>query len=247
MQRRWRLVGFFLIGLAVLLAGCGEAPLMPPVTRVPAVTPPAVQQALPQLTTGGTLLSPVEPAARPQPSGDTVWRPREIAANVQAALARSLDVPVEEVPLLRFEPQVDPQNLACLDQLVGVTPFGEGEALVFQYQDAIIYAVSSRGTVWICREAVAARGVSLSLDEATDVAVQDLARRLGVDATAVQVVAARAVEWPDASLGCPEPDKAYAQVVTPGYEIVLQVQDTRYVYRGSRSQVFLCESETEGP
>jgi hypothetical protein len=29
------------------------------------------------------------------------------------------------------------------------------------------------------------------------------------------------MEWSDASPGCPEPGRAYAQVITPGYVVVL--------------------------
>jgi hypothetical protein len=50
----------------------------------------------------------------------------------------------------------------------------------------------------------------------------------GVAATAIKLVSAEAVEWPDAGLGCPAPGMTYAQVVTPGYRLVFQAGDTRY-------------------
>ena len=41
-------------------------------------------------------------------------------------------------------------------------------------------------------------------------------------ADSVQVVRVEAVEWSDASLGCPKAGMMYAQVITPGYKIVLE-------------------------
>lgn len=39
----------------------------------------------------------------------------------------------------------------------------------------------------------------------------------------VTVVSATPEIWPDASLGCPQPDMLYAQVVTPGFRVVVDV------------------------
>lgn len=61
-------------------------------------------------------------------------------------------------------------------------------------------------------------------------AVGRLAAKLGVTADQVQVVSAELVEWPDASLGCPRPGMAYAQVVTGGYKVMLSAQGKRYEY-----------------
>ncbi len=54
-----------------------------------------------------------------------------------------------------------------------------------------------------------------------DLVLQDAAIRLGVDASALSVTAIEAMEWPDASLGCPEDGGVYAQVVSPGYQITV--------------------------
>ncbi|MCX7706544.1 MAG: hypothetical protein N2204_00860, partial [Anaerolineae bacterium] len=55
-------------------------------------------------------------------------------------------------------------------------------------------------------------------------AIKTLAERLGVSVADVTVTAWEPVDWPDASLGCPEPGKMYAQVITPGYQVMLQVR-----------------------
>ena len=72
-------------------------------------------------------------------------------------------------------------------------------------------------------------------------AIDDLAARLGVPAEDVEVVEAAEMEWPDASLGCPAPGFSYAQVLTNGMKVTLQVGDTIYAYHGQSSDsLFLC-------
>jgi hypothetical protein len=48
------------------------------------------------------------------------------------------------------------------------------------------------------------------------------ARRLGVAPDGLVVARAEPVDWPDPSLGCPEPGRAYAQVITPGYRVFVR-------------------------
>lgn len=70
----------------------------------------------------------------------------------------------------------------------------------------------------------------------------DLASRLEVDAEDIAVVSVEAKEWSDASLGCPEEGEMYAQVLTPGYQIILEVDGTRYDYRADQGGSFkLCQ------
>ena len=61
-------------------------------------------------------------------------------------------------------------------------------------------------------------------------ATLELATTLGVTPDDVEVVTVYDVMWADASLGCPEPDMMYAQVLTPGYRVELAVDGERYVY-----------------
>ena len=73
-------------------------------------------------------------------------------------------------------------------------------------------------------------------------AVNDLAKRLGVNPGDVSVVSAEEVTWSDASIGCPKPGMMYAQVLTPGSRIVLEANGKRYVYHAAAGKApFLCE------
>ena len=60
--------------------------------------------------------------------------------------------------------------------------------------------------------------------------LRELAGRLGVAASRLKVVSVEPVAWPDASLGCPQEGYAYAQVVTPGYRVVMEHNGQQYTY-----------------
>lgn len=54
-------------------------------------------------------------------------------------------------------------------------------------------------------------------------AMASAAANRGVAPESVSVVRFEAVDWPDSSLGCPEEGGVYAQVITPGYLVVLSI------------------------
>jgi len=62
------------------------------------------------------------------------------------------------------------------------------------------------------------------------IARQDLAERLNVPLERVKLVKIEPVDWPDTSLGSPEPGKVYAQVITSGYRIILSDGIKQYEY-----------------
>ncbi len=80
-------------------------------------------------------------------------------------------------------------------------------------------------------------------DKLVAVAVTDLIQSPDIEAEDVVVVSSEKVQWPDASLGCPEEGIMYAQVVTPGFRIVLEANGTQYVYHtDDTDNVFQCEN-----
>ena len=54
-----------------------------------------------------------------------------------------------------------------------------------------------------------------------DLVLADAAQQLGIELSALSIATLEAVEWPDAALGCPEEGGVYAQVVSPGYRIIV--------------------------
>ena len=76
-----------------------------------------------------------------------------------------------------------------------------------------------------------------------ELAKQDLAQRLSIATDQIKLVEATEVEWSDSSLGCPQPEIAYLQVVTPGYLILLDAGNKEYEYHASRdTYVIYCEN-----
>ena len=70
-------------------------------------------------------------------------------------------------------------------------------------------------------------------------AKEDLVQATGAESDAITVVSTEEVEWSDTGLGCPEPDGMYAQMITPGYLIVLESGGSTYDYHTS--------TDPEGP
>lgn len=73
-------------------------------------------------------------------------------------------------------------------------------------------------------------------------ATEDASRRAGTSGDAVTVVSVEARDWPDRSLGCPQPGMGYAQSITPGYLIILEFAGQRYQYHSDHVQVAYCEA-----
>jgi len=74
-------------------------------------------------------------------------------------------------------------------------------------------------------------------------AKMDLAQRLAVSATEINLVEAQSVTWPDSSLGCPQEGMMYTQVLTPGFLILLEHDSNIYEYHaGSRDSVTTCDN-----
>ncbi|MBI4672390.1 MAG: hypothetical protein HY741_12095 [Chloroflexi bacterium] len=69
----------------------------------------------------------------------------------------------------------------------------------------------------------------------------DLSKRANVPDSAITVKSAEPVEWRDTSLGCPIEGMMYAQVITPGYLIVLEAAGKEWKYHASRTQVMYCD------
>ena len=76
---------------------------------------------------------------------------------------------------------------------------------------------------------------------------EDLAKRLGATVEKITVLGVEAVEWPDTSLGCPQPGKTYAQVITAGYRIILKAGGEQYEYHSDNEgrQLVLCQDDGE--
>lgn len=70
----------------------------------------------------------------------------------------------------------------------------------------------------------------------------DAAKRAGVNVDQLEVVRSQFVEWPDGSLGCPQPGELYIQMIVPGYWVEIDGPESRYDYRADDGGNFkLCK------
>ena len=84
-----------------------------------------------------------------------------------------------------------------------------------------------------------------SQEQAVSAAKKDLVQKKGLSAETITLVEASEVEWSDTSLGCPEPGMMYAQVITPGFRIMLSAGGETYEYHSDTagSRVITCEKK----
>ena len=80
-----------------------------------------------------------------------------------------------------------------------------------------------------------------------EIALSDLAQRLGVDRQVLQVVDSSSVTWPNGALGCPAPDGSYTQALVQGFHLVLTDGIAEYHYHASAAgEPFLCPDKRRG-
>lgn len=72
--------------------------------------------------------------------------------------------------------------------------------------------------------------------------VADAAARSGTEPSALALVSVEAVTWPDTSLGCPDPERGYAQVQIEGYILTLTDGVDSFIYHTDGGlQLVLCQ------
>jgi hypothetical protein len=98
----------------------------------------------------------------------------------------------------------------------------------------LLAAVAAVGPVPLTRESAIA--------EARKLVAQERALASG----SLEVDLAVAETWPDASLGCPEKGRMYAQVLSEGFRVVLRHGTDRFDVRVAPGRAVLCGPRTAG-
>jgi hypothetical protein len=89
---------------------------------------------------------------------------------------------------------------------------------------------------------------SKTREEAFRASVKDLAKKTGAPESDIAGVVQEDATWPDSCLGCVKAGETCAQVLTPGYRIVLRVRDATYEYHTNRGdRVRLCSQSLVPP
>ncbi len=230
---------------AALSVACSEGTGLPPTVAPPQPTAPPA--AAPPPLTPAAAASDTPLAATPTTA------PADASDAVQAAieaLAGELGIPETSIGLEEVLPvQWNDSSLGCP---------GPGEAYLQVITPGYLvtltvgeepYTVHTDlgGTAVVCADEEDAVGEETPRDpvaaEFTLQARDDLAARLGLSVDEILLVSAEAVEWPDSSMGCPQEGMDYAQVMVPGYLIVLAAGGQTYEYHTDYQQIFLCEGE----
>ncbi|MBI2849307.1 MAG: hypothetical protein HYX88_04175 [Chloroflexi bacterium] len=78
--------------------------------------------------------------------------------------------------------------------------------------------------------------VPAGAEVAVELAKKDLASKKNISDSGIAVVTVEEKDWADTSLGLPKPGTMYAQVITPGYRIILSHGGESYEYHSDRGQ-----------
>jgi hypothetical protein len=73
-----------------------------------------------------------------------------------------------------------------------------------------------------------------------DLGVRVVAEKLSVPSGEVTVLSIEPVEWSDASLGCARPGQMYAQVMTPGYRVIVSARGATFEVHTGAGRAILC-------
>ena len=77
-----------------------------------------------------------------------------------------------------------------------------------------------------------------------NLAIEDLSLRLGILDEQILMLSADEIQWNDSALGCPMPGIVYAQVISPGYLLVLEALGEKYEYHTDTDvRLVLCSQD----
>lgn len=93
-----------------------------------------------------------------------------------------------------------------------------------------------------------AGGAAINTDEGPAAVARDVAAiHAGVQPADVTIIDVVPENFPNAGLGCPDPDMAYAAVITPGHQVEVQVGDETLDVRVAGTSGFVCKIDTKIP
>lgn len=220
------------------------------------VTPAPDAQSSPRSPESGSSQSPLSPPATPTPEASQHTSPvpdpassplepsygaaEQAVAAAKEHLTNELEITSSEVAAVAIEPVEWPDaGLGCPKPgrayAQVITP-GYRIVLEADGKEYEVHTDQGGHAVVICQP---------KLEKGAAAGVAYLARELQIPVDGVEVVSVETHEWPDASLGCPDPGKSYAQVVTTGYRLILTVDGMRYeVHTDRRGQIaVICDPE----
>ncbi len=202
---------------------------------------------------GGLLLAACQPAI-PTPLPDITLPAPTLAFSdfphaAQAArddLATQLNLSSGEVKIEQVIPALWPNSCLGLG--------GADEACLQVITSGYLVTLSAGGKTYEYRTDIDGsqlRPVPPGMEKpaAVDAAISTLAEQLGIDPSLISLAGFDAVDWPDSCLGVSTPDVMCAQVITPGYRVVLSAAGKGYELHTNQdgSQVIVAPLESSQP
>ena len=222
--RRTALVSILII-TALAVSGCANLPPLlggssaPGPTAPPATIAPSPVQSVTAEPPPAAAPTPAPPLANAAP-----------ANTARQALARELDTKLEDIRVVSVV-QVD-----WPDGCLGIAKPGMmcTQAIVPGYQ----IILEANGNEYEYRSDLSGRQVVLAPERVREAAIpaaifevrSAAAAELGLGLDTVRIVSVEKVDWPDPCLGVPDPLELCAQVITPGYRIVLNANGQQVIY-----------------
>lgn len=166
-------------------------------------------------------LMPATATMKPQTQPTIPATPASITDSIRAALAQQLGITQEQVSVFSYE--AHEWSNSCLDFpredetcAAVVTSGYTGTILAGETQYEFHSDMSGANVRFIPGAALAAQQV--------------LAAQLGVLPEEVKIIKAEKVDWSDACLGISSAGQMCAQVITPGFRVILEANGKRYEY-----------------
>ncbi len=231
--RRTTLVSILII-TALAVSACANLPpilgdstapdptVLPPATSAPSPVESETEAPPPE---ADFTPAPLRPPTEAPPLADAA--PANAA---QQALARELGTQLDEIRVVSME-QVD-----WPDGCLGIAKPGMmcTQAIVPGYR----IILEANGKEYEYRSDLSGRQVVLAPERMRDAAIpaavfevrSAAAAELGLGLDSVRIVSVEKVDWPDPCLGVPDPLESCAQVITPGYRIVLDANGQQVIY-----------------
>jgi hypothetical protein len=185
-----------------------------------------------------------EESANAQPAS----RATKAEERARQALAQQLKVAPESIEVIKVEPHTwSDSSMGCgKPGTMSLTVITEGHAVSLraQGQDHEVH-VSNAGAV-VCdkgpllhreqQRSANARGLDVMMERAR----QDLAQRLGVEASKIRLAGMQPQRWPDSSLGCPRAGESVQAGPVDGFRLMLKHGARVYTYHTDRKDLRPC-------
>ena len=147
------------------------------------------------------------------------------AAASQAALAKKLGISAESIEIQKIEPGLWPDSCLGLG--------GPDESCAQVISSGYLVTLLVDGQTYAYRTNLDGKVVRLvtaqgEIPAHVSASILALADSLTVDPATITLVSTESVEWPNACLGVESPDIACAEVITPGYRLLLSVSGVTY-------------------